>query len=135
MRSLIAVLSLFAITACGTLQTQPVLWHAGVTFAVRDYVYDKPADKQEATRERIRSIAGDLKATAAGEAVTLPLLRQALTVQLERAGLEPHERALWEGLADVLVAEIGKRIGSGVIKPDQLFEVITVLEIVERAAV
>lgn len=135
MRKLFAVLSIcVALAGCGTFQTNEAAWRLGVTYAIQRYVYEKPEEKQEATRARIRSIAGDLKAMASGDAVTLPLLRQALTVQLDKAALIPPDRALLEGVADIVVAELGKRIGDGIIPADQVFEVIAVLELVERAA-
>lgn len=135
MRKLFAALSIFILlTGCGTLQSNPAAWQLGVTYAIQRYVYEKPADQQEATRERIRRVAGDLKSLASGDAVTLPLLRQALAVQLDRAELAPPDRALLEGLADVVVAELGKRIGNGIIPADQVFQVIAVLDMVERAA-
>lgn len=135
MRRLITVLFLCAVlSGCGTFQANEAAWHLGIQYAIQRYVYEKPADKQEATKARIRSIAGDLKALASGDAVTLPLLRQALTVQLDKADLIPPDRALLEGVADVVVAELGKRIGDGIIPADQVFEVIAVLDIVQRAA-
>lgn len=127
------VLSVF-LCGCGTFQSNPAAWQLAVTYSISRYVYEKPADQQEAVKARIRAVAADLKALATGDAVTLPLLRQALTVQLDRANLIPPDRALLEGLADVIVAELGKRVGGGLIKPDQLYEVVQVLEIVERAA-
>lgn len=129
------ILLFVALCGCGTLQSNPTAWQLGVTYALQRYIYEKPADQQESTKARIRAITADLKALASGDAVTLPLLRQALTVQLDKANLIPPDRALLEGLADVIVAELGKRIGTGVIPADQVFEVIQVLEIVERAAV
>jgi hypothetical protein len=135
MRKLSIIASLLILIAgCGTFQTNEAAWRLGVTYAIQRYVYEKPADAQEATKARIRSIAGDLKALASGDAVTLPLLRQALAVQLDKAELIPPDRALLEGVADIVVAELGKRIGDGIIPADQVFEVVAVLELVERAA-
>jgi hypothetical protein len=135
MRKLSIIASLLILIAgCGTFQTNEAAWRLGVTYAIQRYVYEKPADAQEATKARICSIAGDLKALASGDAVTLPLLRQALAVQLDKAELIPPDRALLEGVADIVVAELGKRIGDGIIPADQVFEVVAVLELVERAA-
>lgn len=135
MRRLFAVLSMCAIiTACGTFRANESALTIGVTYAIQRYVYEKPADQQEATKERIRTIAGDLKVLASGDAVSLPLLRLALDTQLDRANLIPQDRALIAAVADAVVLELTKRVGDGVISPDELYEVVQVLELVERAA-
>lgn len=134
MRRLLAVLSLCVLASCGTMKSHPVAWQIGVTYAIQKYVHEKPEDKQEATKERIRAVAGQLKAIAGGDSVTLPLLRLALDVELDKAGLAPPDRVLLAAVADAVVLELTRRVGDGVIPPDQVFEVIAVLEIVERAA-
>lgn len=134
MRKFIIVLCALLGVGCGTFQTHEAAWRLGVTYAIQRYIYERPEDAREATKARIRAIVDELSAITTGDAVTLPLLRSALAMQLDRANLIPPDRALIEGIADVVVAELGKRVGDRVIPADQIFEVIQVLELVRRAA-
>lgn len=134
MRRLFAVLSICLLSACQTIQERPAAFQIGVTYAVQRYVWERPEDRREATKERIRAVAADLKALTSAEAVTLITLRQALDSRLEQADLIPPDRALITALADAIVLELQSRVSTGALDKDDVATVRMVLGWIEQAA-
>lgn len=135
MRKLFIIPLLLALVACsGMPSLSSPAWKIGITYAITDYIWKKPVEERAATKERIHAIVADLRKVSSGEAVSLPLLRQALTVHLDRADLEPPKRVLFAALADEIVIELTKRVGGGIIKPEQIYEIEAVLKTIEAAA-
>src|SRR5262245_42210824 len=113
---LVAVLLAVALTSCSN---NSPMEEAGYQVATRQltsrYIWDaKTPEKREARAKRVRAIATDIRALAAGgEAVTLAGLRLATLNELKKHDLTPPDRDLALGLIDALDAYLKTKVRDG----------------------
>lgn len=93
---------------------------------------DKARMPQRAAR--IREIASAGKSFFDTGTATVPLLRMEIHKRLEPLALSPADRLLADALIDTVVAELQARVGDGLVAPDQLYQVSTVLGWIVDAA-
>jgi len=84
--------------------------------------------------QRVSVIVGDAKSLLGGEQLSLPALRQAITFRLANEDLTPSDQLLADALVDAVDAELQKRIGEGLLNPEQVIQVKDVLDWITEAA-
>lgn len=119
-RSALLAVSLCAVLAasCSLFQTNPngpqlQTARLAIQYGVGRYVSSRPAEKRADTLTRIRSIVTDVQHAAAGERITLTLLREEVVKRLP-ADLRPEDRIAINGLLDIVVQTISQCVtGAG----------------------
>lgn len=98
-------------------------------YAVAKYLEDSGSDFARAKRaDNIRAVGGDLLQVASGDEVTLPFLKMKAATEIAKLTESPADRLLAMNLLDVIVAELSARIGDGLLQPDQLVTVRSVIQ-------
>jgi hypothetical protein len=131
---LVPLLSVLSLTGCASFEqhentAKPIIQYA--TFKVIEQGKSPEAQAQKA--DNIRRIATDVRGLVSGDS-TLPLLQDAVGKQLVKLNLSPADQFLANALLQAIVEELQAKIGTGVLKPDQLVQVDTVLGWVIEAA-
>lgn len=126
---------LLGFSACASFNQNQRTMQLTVQYATLKYLEKFDVAERPAHVQRIKDIAAAVKAVAAGtQAVSVVLLQDAVNVQLEKAGLSPADRLLASGLVQMLVQEIQARVGTGLLKSDEVVQVVQVLDWVSLAA-
>lgn len=126
---------LLGFSACASFNQNQGTMQLTVQYATLKYLEKFDVAELPAHAQRIKDIAAAVKAVAAGtQAVSVVLLQDAVNVQLEKAGLSPADRLLASGLVQMLVQEIQARVGTGLLKSDEVVQVVQVLDWVSLAA-
>jgi hypothetical protein len=114
------------------LNDHEVLAQAGVQYATAKFVRSAgDVDQQASRKARIRAVAGEVRTLAAGQSATITLLQAAVMAKLP-ADMLPEDRVLVNLLIAAVVQELQKRVGDGVLDPDQQLLVAKVLDWVEQ---
>lgn len=135
MKSLL-LLMFFVLTlsGCSFLRDNPNTLKLGTQYAVLK-ILENSGDAVRSTRaHNIVTVTTSLKAVNEGTATTIPLLKEAALAQLGNLHLSPADQFLANTLIDAVVSELLKRVGDGLIKPDDKVIVSDVLQWVIDAA-
>lgn len=127
-----------AIAGCaGTSQfisDHEVLAQAGVQYAAAKFVRSAgDTDAQAQRKARIHAVAEEVRAIAGDSSATVALLRAAVEAKLP-ADLKAEDRILVGLLINAVVQELEKRVGEGILNPEQQLALTLVLEWVEQGA-
>ena len=98
-------------------------------------ILENSSDGMRATRAaNIVNVSTALQSVATGEAVTIPDLKLYAFKELGKLHLSPADQFLANTLIDAVSAELLKRIGDGIVKPDDKVFVKEVLQWIIDAA-
>lgn len=133
MLAVIALLSALMLAGCKSIEERPATAKLVTQYAVLKFAEQSSADKRAVRIEHVRRIAADVKAIAAGEPVSLALLKGAAFSEISKLQLSPADTLLAHALVDLIAEEIALRVGDGVLSPDQLVQVAQVMDWVVEA--
>lgn len=120
-----AFILVFIFGAMGCKTSETTVARLAVSYATAKYIEKAgPSGTLERVRQ-IRATLDELEKVATGEAVTIDALKVYLSQRLQN--LSPADRALATTLVDIAVSELSARVGTGVLKPDQLVKVREVI--------
>lgn len=125
-----AVVATFTLSGCQTIQDNPAVARLAVEYATLKAIDEKP-DRAA----RVAKIAGQVRANAEGGAsATVALIRTAVLAEIRWDKLDQADALLIRSLIDVAAAELEKRVGDGLIDPEQRLIVAEVAGWIESAA-
>lgn len=125
------ILSLILLSGCASFNSGGGAERLAITYATMKYV--ESGDQPSERAERVIRVAEDAKSFLDTGTASLDLLQAAVVERLP-ADLSPADRLLANALIQTVVGELQARVGSGIIPPDQVYQVSTVLGIVIDAA-
>lgn len=132
-KKIISFVSALLLGGCASLSTSDASFRLVTQYAVLKFIEQTPADQRADKIQRIEKFVSVVKAHASGE-TSLELLQQAISKEMDAAGLSSADRLLADALVLAITDEARARIGSGVLNPDQLLAVTKVLDWVLAAA-
>jgi hypothetical protein len=133
--SVLAAAAALASVGCETLEKSPNTASLVVQYATAKVIEaGKTADERSARAVRIKSIATEAKTWFDGDDVTVGLLQAAAQARLAKLNLGPADLLLANGLVGVVVEELQKKVGEGVLSPEQKMTVSQVLAWIVGAA-
>lgn len=130
-----SILALSLASSCATLENNPASAKLVTQYAVLKFAEQSSADKRAERIANVQRVATDVKAIAAGEPVSIGLLKAAVGAEIAKLNLSPADTMLANALVDMLAIELSERVGEGILDPDQLVQVAKVMDwIIEAAA-
>lgn len=131
MTAAVAVLLVFCLGACAWMKDNPQTAKLVVQAATMRVI--EGGDDYRARATRVMVIAGEASSLVGGQELTLPALHQAILERLAGENLNPSDQLLANALIDAVHAELQKRIGEGVLNPEQAIQVNEVLKWIVEA--
>lgn len=124
-----------ALSGCATLFTGSASEKLVVQYATLKVISSGKTTADRAQKaERIRTVAGEAKTMLDTNNVTLAFLESAVRARLATLKLDAADTLLANALTETIVAELAAKVGDGILPPDQLYKVSTVLSWVIDAA-
>lgn len=119
---------LFLLVGCKTLEQNQASTRLVIQYSVAKYI-EKAGDTeaQAARAERVRKVATQALALTDGNDVILAAVEAAVRAEVAKLNLSPADLMLADGLVAVISEEISKRVGEGVLSPEQLIQTKLVL--------
>lgn len=126
---------ILGLTSCATFQNNQGTFRLAIDVAIIKLIDNSSAERREPRRANIIRVAGAVKTLAAADGdVTLEALRAAVGAQIDKLNLSPVDRAIAIDIAEAIAQEIQRRVGQGLLKPDQRVAVSQVMDWVIAAA-
>lgn len=121
------LISLLALAGCQDKDatTKLAVQYAAIKFVRAD---DNPAEKAA----RVRAVIEEVRAVAKGESASVAAIKAFVQAKLP-ADMLPEDRLLANALIEAVSAELEARVGDGVLDPEKLVKVETVLGWVSEA--
>jgi hypothetical protein len=133
--ALASALALVGCVGCETLEKSPGTASLVVQYATAKVIEAGKTTEERAERAaRIKAIAADAKTWFDGDDVTVGVLQAAAQARIAKLDLSPADRMLANGLVQVVVEELQKKVGEGVLSPEQKLTVSQVLGWIAGAA-
>lgn len=130
--SVVAMMVSITLPGCATLEEQEPAAKATIQFVVMNEI--EQSSDRAAKAKSIAAIAGEATVMLDVESVTLPELKTKIMQRLAERDLEPSRMLAASFLVDAVGQEIQKRIGEGILSPEDKVTVNKVLSWVEEAA-
>lgn len=128
------ICALVALVGCKALETHENSARLIIQYSTLKYIEkagDAPA--QAARAGRVRSVAEQAMAMAAGGNVILSALEASIRAEVAKLTLSPADRMLADGLISVVAQELSRKFGEGVLSEQQLVQTRAVLSWVIEA--
>lgn len=122
----VALLIPLALVACASFQQNLGSEKIVVQYATMKFIEADKANLPERAA-KIREVASEAKTFFDSSTATVPLLEQAVRDRIAPLQLSPADRVLATALIDTVVTELQTRVGKGLVPPDQVYQVSTVL--------
>lgn len=133
--ALACALTLTSLTGCETLEKSPNTASLVVQYATAKVIEaGKTPEDRSARAAKIKAIAADAKTWFDGDQVTVGLLQAAAQARIAKLNLGAADMLLANGLVQVIVTELQKKVGEGVLSPEAKMTVSQLLEWVVDAA-
>lgn len=124
-----------ACVGCETLEKSPGTASLVVQYATAKVIESgKTADERSARAARIKTIAEEARTWFDGEDVTIGFLEAAAQARIAKLNLGAADTLLANGLVQVIVQELQKKVGEGVLSPESKMTVSQVLGWIVGAA-
>lgn len=131
----VSILALtLALFGCSFLRESPSTAKLVVQYSVAKFAEQSSAERRLERLNNVKRIASSVKTLAANESATIPLLKNIVLEQVAKLHLSPADTVLAQGLIDVIAEQLGKKIGEGLLKPEDKLLVADVMDWVIEAA-
>lgn len=132
---MIMSLVLSTLLGCTLFRDNPSAARLAIQYSVAKFSEQSSADHRQERLNNVKRVAMEVKAIADKESTSLVLLRSAVMVEVAKLHLSPADTVLASGLVDLIAEQLTKRIGDGVLKPEDKLVVKDVMDWVIEAAV
>lgn len=124
----IVAIALVLLVGCASFERNQSAAKLAISYSVLKYVESAGDTNAQAARAaRVRNVAERALALTDGKDVILAAVEAAVRAEVAKLNLSPADLMLADGLIAVISDEISKRVGEGILSPEQLVQTKVVL--------